>query len=457
MSTMAQECDVNHAQAVGVRIPEIATIHVCGHWTVTVPASGNAAKQIVRIDAEFADYEANGIFVYNHVFSSTPCPEAKCQAIRSEDFERIDDEWALDWQDSLSCELPHHDSRIKAANFLATCIRTWMIVEDFSLDAQQLLAECLHKHDSFLANVIARRDLNQGPAALAKNVLRAATWLDRAANWWDEGCKAFYTACLVMAENHLNHQQFALEGFSVALEETQACLCQRATGGLNGWFDDNSDSDSGLNLLIPDDFCESDIHRINLTEFFHLSLNMQQADGDAGDAGDATYAPSSIGECASEYGNEDAVSEHPVTVDEVVNLLHDQDTYGPAYTPWIGRLEEVQLSPAVEHLVLEYLAEHDPCGNQATFDDVCAFHENDISADVDHANTLEKASSLPKQCKEEGCFEIELVEPEPAFDAHWHYVSSTVEPLQNKIGTGFAHIFGNGSLDDFEFHPSELP
>lgn len=444
-----------------VNILEIASIHVCGHWTVTIPASGNVAEWIVPIDDEFADFEVEGAFIYKHVFSPTPCPAAECQAIHPLEFQRIDDEWISDWEGWLAHELPHYEPRARAANLLVTCNQVWIMVEQFSPDAQKYFAKRLESRDKFVADIIARGDLENGPDAMARNALRAETWLDTAADWWDEGRKPFYTACLIMAENHLNHQEFALEGFLAALEETQIWLRLPMVDDFRELPDNDSDSDFGLGTLhIADGHWGAEIYDMNLTDFFHANRNALKVDAEPDD----TYAPSSTSEYSTEYNDDDAVSDKSITVDEVVNLYRDQTMYGPAYTPWIGRMEEVQLPPAVEHLVHEYLTNYGSSSEQDAFhkartlyvDGLSTIEDQTNAMDVDGLSTVENQTDTLEDISSQS--ELDIIEPEDIYNAYCRYTLSVEQPQATKciFGSGFQLIFGNGFLDDFEFHPSEL-
>ena len=432
-------------------IPEIATIHRCGHWTLTIPATDTFPQHIIPIDDEYADFEIEGNFVHQHWFLPTPCPAVECQTIPLFTFQRIDDEWIEEGEGWLAHELPHYETRVHAANLLVTCNEVWFDVEKFSPDTLQYFAQRLESRDKFLADIITRGDLEGGPAAMARYALRAVNWLDGAANWWDQGRKAFYNACLNVAKAHLNSQEIALEGFFDALNETELWLRLPMADDYREWSDNGSDSDPGpITLSIADVPWGADLYDMDLADFFHTYRNALKNGAEPYD----TNAPTSITQYATYYNHDDSVSSYPVAADEAAILNRDQNMYGPAYTAWMSYTEGAQQQPAAEHSVRENPTSHGPFGEQDAFDEVSTISMDELSEGDDQINSLEEISSQFEQHEEHCPMQPDTIEPEYFGDAFYRYTfpDEQTEATKSAFDSGFQHIFGNGYLDDFEFH-----
>lgn len=425
-----------------VPMPHIATLHACGHWTLTLPAYDEIPEEEVFLHSAFADREDNGAFVHSHVFSSTPCMEFDAASPKPLDH-NVWDTFALDF------------ARAQAAEVLAACCLAWDKVREAEWGCRKYLAECVRHHDKYLAELVSVGDIEEGERAFSRFALRAQTWLDRAAEFWDRSEDVFSTACIALANEHLNTQGKALEIFVSALEETQQWRDNRWNLKLQAWLD-------GIGVIREGDFdCdhewdeydsmddvafefeygydadfEADMHE---DSFFASNINASLIH-EGFEEDETTYAPSSVAE--NEYDDDDAssvASKHSITVGEVLDLHQDQDLWGPPYNPNVRSvLPAITLDGDAQDVINEFIEIYDPCAADVNANATAGADEG---AAMDYDDLVGISENVPPSNMDDN-------------DAGFAFGSDEMDDTKFSFGPVFAHFaatFGTGALEGFDF------
>lgn len=403
----------------------VATLHACGHWVISVPASDSHPAGTWKLDSECVDTEHNGVFINDHVFSDDPCPKHECsELVRDSSSNGNDDmEWAFSYEWPLIHLRPNEIARRFVTAVLIECDQSWDKVHNASWAERKYLAAALHSFDAYTSEVIDSGDLADN--VLARYALRALTWFGRAEQFWYEGQYSFYDSCIEIAEEHVNNQRGLLREFVAALEETVDWRDNHWNPLVQTWLEGLSINENGDWKGVNDDYDTDPTSEDDDTDPFvyvpcgdggFLDEQFQfHRDQDEFDC--ASYAPSSV---SDDFDNDELASEQSVSVSEILNLYNDQDIYGPPYCKHVGRLEPIKLDDDAQDLIDKFITDYVPEVN--TFEELCEFQENVLPEDDDDDSRCELQSG-----------------------------NGRLTNATFNFGKNFKAVFGTNSIDNYHF------